>query len=74
MAKRQLADPETPEAEEECAHFWRIESPNGPSSVGVCTKCGASEEFANSMPGTGWDRGTPEAKRAAAQRAKAKSS
>ncbi|MBM3957260.1 MAG: hypothetical protein FJ313_04325 [Gemmatimonadetes bacterium] len=69
MTKRQQEATETAQVTE-CAHFWRIESPNGPMSIGVCAKCGAVQEFANSMPGTGWDRGTPEAKRAAAQRAR----
>jgi len=70
VAKRQQPNPETPEATDECAHFWRIDSPNGPVSTGVCSKCGEAREFTNSIPGTGWDRGTPESKRAAAQRRK----
>lgn len=59
----------------DCEHFWLIESPNGPTSVGTCRRCGAKSEFRNSMPGSGWDRESPQAKRARQQakaRAKAK--
>lgn len=31
----------------ECAHHWRIESPAGEVSMGVCKLCGASRSFAN---------------------------
>lgn len=34
-----------------CCHHWRIESPNGPTSRGVCRRCGAVREFHNSVPG-----------------------
>jgi len=30
-----------------CIHRWRIESPNGPTSTGVCQRCGATREFVN---------------------------
>jgi hypothetical protein len=40
----------------ECKHHWMIESPNGPTSMGVCKICGERSEFKNSMPGSGWDR------------------
>jgi hypothetical protein len=61
----------------ECEHFWMIESPNGPTSIGTCQTCGEKSEFRNSMPGSGWDRESPQAKRArqqsnAAAKAKAK--
>jgi hypothetical protein len=49
-----------------CAHFWRIESPNGPTSKGRCKHCGAVQEFMNSIPITGWERSTPETRKAAA--------
>lgn len=35
---------------DECHHYWVIESPNGPTSKGVCKFCGAKKEFLNSMP------------------------
>ena len=40
----------------ECRHRWKIASPNGPPSEGVCLDCGANDEFKNSMPVSGWDR------------------
>ncbi|MFH1650805.1 MAG: hypothetical protein ABID87_01695 [Chloroflexota bacterium] len=35
---------------ETCAHFWVIESPNGPTSVGTCKRCGERREFMNIVP------------------------
>jgi hypothetical protein len=32
----------------ECHHYWIIESPDGPTSRGVCEYCGAEKEFDNS--------------------------
>ena len=40
----------------ECMHFWIIDQPNGPTSVGVCKLCGVTQEFRNSIQGSGWDR------------------
>ena len=41
----------TPSAEqqdqEDCKHHWRIASPCGETSTGVCQNCGASREFQN---------------------------
>ena len=48
----------------DCEHFWMIESPNGPTSTGTCRHCGAKSEFRNSIAGSGWDRESPQAKRA----------
>jgi hypothetical protein len=31
----------------ECAHHWRIETPSGEVSKGVCKHCGATKSFAN---------------------------
>ena len=50
-----------------CEHFWMIASPNGPTSIGTCQHCGEKSEFRNSMPGSGWDRESPQAKRARQQ-------
>lgn len=30
-----------------CVHFWVLESPNGPTSPGVCQRCGATGSFSN---------------------------
>ena len=35
------------EQEEGCKHHWRIASPCGETSTGVCQICGASREFQN---------------------------
>lgn len=48
----------------DCQHQWMIDQPNGPTSVGVCKLCGETSEFQNSIPGTGWDRQSPQSKRA----------
>ena len=47
----------------DCNHHWLIESPNGPTSIGVCKLCDERAEFKNSMPGSGWDRGNAQARR-----------
>ena len=33
----------------DCVHFWRIAPAAGPTSVGVCLKCGDEREFRNSV-------------------------
>jgi len=35
-----------------CVHHWRIESPHGPESEGVCKLCGEKRMFANFTPET----------------------
>lgn len=39
-----------------CAHHWVFESPNGPTSVGTCNRCGATKEAVNRFTVTDWDR------------------
>ncbi len=41
-----LRSPST-EKEDDCKHHWRIASPSGETSTGVCQICGASREFQN---------------------------
>ncbi|MCJ7605782.1 MAG: hypothetical protein MUO19_07085 [Dehalococcoidales bacterium] len=36
---------------EACGHFWVIEDPNGPTSMGKCKYCGEKREFYNGFPG-----------------------
>ncbi len=48
----------------ECQHYWKIASPNGPISIGVCKICGERSEFKNSIQGSGWDRENPQSRRA----------
>jgi len=38
-----------------CAHYWIIESPQGPISKGVCKYCGAVSEFSNYVPYPSWE-------------------
>lgn len=42
---------------EECVHFWLIESPNGPTSLGVCKLCGRTQAFRNSLTTSTWNKG-----------------
>ena len=48
----------------ECHHTWIIDSPNGPTSRGVCKECGEKAEFRNSIPISGWDRESSHRRRA----------
>ena len=43
---------------EVCAHHWVIDSPNGPTSSGVCKLCGATQDFVNSIGSVGWEKVT----------------
>ena len=58
-----VTDEEQTLTEPECMHHWLIESPNGPTSEGVCKLCGQRSEFRNSVQGSGWDRESPQSKR-----------
>lgn len=33
-----------------CCHHWIIESPQGPTSRGICRRCGAKRTFSNASP------------------------
>lgn len=33
-----------------CIHHFLLESPDGPTSVGVCKRCGVQREFTNATP------------------------
>jgi hypothetical protein len=48
---------QTPPPPSPCVHFFEIESPNGPTSEGVCRKCGETKEFPNSVKESGWNEG-----------------
>lgn len=46
-----------PVPRQDCAHHWEIETPNGPTSEGVCRTCGATRDFSNSTPSSAdWTR------------------
>ena len=32
-----------------CKHIWKIEPASGPTSHGVCTRCGDENDFENSI-------------------------
>ena len=38
-----------------CKHHFLLEDADGPTSVGICKKCGERREFSNS-PMDAWDR------------------
>ena len=38
-----------------CRHHWLIESPEGPTSMGVCKLCGIQKEFRNSASDLLWE-------------------
>ena len=40
-----------------CVHFWIIETPNGPTSQGICKLCGRAQEFCNSVSSSAWNKG-----------------
>lgn len=40
-----------------CVHFWVIETPNGPTSQGICKLCGRIQEFRNSVSSSAWNKG-----------------
>jgi hypothetical protein len=48
-------DAEAPVEAPACRHHWRIESPNGATSNGVCKLCGAVKEFSNSSSDSIWE-------------------
>lgn len=68
MAKRQSINTGSANVTSGCTHFWRVESPNGPTSKGTCKNCGETQEFMNSIQITGWERSTPATRKAAANK------
>lgn len=38
----------------ECVHHWLIAPPEGPTSEGVCRKCGERREFSNHVKASAW--------------------
>lgn len=45
-----------------CVHHWKIETPNGEMSRGVCKNCGAIKEFPNSAQDGLWERDVPQSR------------
>lgn len=54
MGRKLKTAPKKPNSEGKCCHYWIIESPNGPTSRGVCKFCGAEKEFDNYGPDARW--------------------
>jgi hypothetical protein len=46
---------EDPIVGDRCRHYWIIESPNGPTSMGVCKFCHEGKEFDNYWPDLRWE-------------------
>lgn len=53
--EQQVNAPQGEWAESECQHHWIIDTPNGPTSNGVCRLCGAKRDFQNCMDGRPWE-------------------
>jgi len=49
--KTEIEAPEVPT----CQHHWKIASPRGALSTGVCKRCGEEREFRNSTTDYVWD-------------------
>lgn len=48
------------EEEPRCQHHWRIDPPNGATSLGTCKVCGAVREFRNSTTDSIWENDSGE--------------
>jgi hypothetical protein len=55
MSKAAVSQPEGATKERRCRHHWLIESPHGPTSMGICKLCGAQKEFSNSATDFLWE-------------------
>ena len=55
MESRGCSAPRKGTATETCNHHWVIDSPSGPTSIGICKHCGAVKEFTNYLPYSSWD-------------------
>ncbi|HVP04196.1 MAG TPA: hypothetical protein VMT90_00830 [Dehalococcoidia bacterium] len=59
MAKSQVIEQPNPVTEAPevptCQHHWKIDSPRGALSKGICKRCGEEREFRNSTTDYVWD-------------------
>lgn len=55
MRKAVVTQPKKATKEGRCRHHWLIESPEGPTSLGICKLCGAQKEFRNSASDLLWE-------------------
>jgi len=60
MGNKLETAPEEPTCKGKCCHYWIIETPEGPTSKGVCQFCGAEKEFDSFGPDSWsrWERDT----------------
>lgn len=54
--EEQQPTPAVKPSSKNCVHHWRIESPNGRESRGVCKRCGATKAFSNSNESVIWEQ------------------
>jgi hypothetical protein len=52
---RALHEKQRPATKAKCTHYWVIESPQGPTSLGRCKFCGSVSEFSNYVPYPTWE-------------------
>lgn len=55
MRKTVVTKTERATRQAQCRHHWVIESPQGPTSMGMCKLCGAQREFSNSATDFLWE-------------------
>ena len=55
MSEVAVTEPNEVTTEPGCRHHWLIESPHGPTSMGICKLCGEQKEFRNSASDLLWE-------------------
>jgi hypothetical protein len=53
----------SPRIRNNCIHYWKIDPPKGPTSLGVCSKCGDFQTFNNESEVTLWSRAEKQRKK-----------
>jgi hypothetical protein len=52
---RVINEKQKPQGKPGCTHYWVIEAPRGPTSIGRCKYCGTVSEFKNYVPFPSWE-------------------
>ncbi|MSQ11146.1 MAG: hypothetical protein EXR48_00355 [Dehalococcoidia bacterium] len=60
-----VVQPPVTGADQDCKHFWVIDSPSGPVSRGQCDLCGDTREFKNYLEAASYWEDEPSAESAA---------
>jgi len=55
MRKAEVTEVDEATKRSGCRHHWLIESPQGPTSMGICKLCGSQKEFRNSASDLLWE-------------------